>query len=323
MNPSQPSHLTPPCPYPVLLGAVIAGSYHLTGVIHTGLYYTVYIVKDLHNETEYAAKVCMESMATTTSLSNENEIYRALHSGPNAMGIPKIHYFHSQGNYTALIMDRFGSALQSRFSHNPLLLPLPLTLRVGIDVIRTLAGVHSQGFLHLDINPNNILFDYSSDSLIVRLVDFRLAERFRSSETGEHRCLRRDYGAIGSIRFASVRTHGQLTRSRVDDLESLAYVLIYVHKGILPWDACIKKETEGNEALQHGMDPGIQFRNAVFDSVGIIKSNTSVRELCLGMPPEVAEYVRYVRGLEFPAMPYYEYLMKLLEVALRRETGSI
>lgn len=299
-----------------MLGVVIAGTYKLTQVIHIGSSCALYVAKDLRNNTEYAAKV--ETMSTCTPLLNkEYRVYRAMHSNARLIGIPVIRYFHNQGSYTALIMDRFGSPLQAPSSRNPRLLPLHQTLRVGMDVIRILARVHNSGFLHLNINPTNIVFDDTDHPSTVRLVDFGFAEGFLSCDTREHRRFEEDIHAVGTIRFASVCTHAQLTRSRIDDLESLVYVLIFVHLGALPWDGYINEEVSRKDAHQPTLVPDVNFRNILFHDIGMIKGNIRVEELCAGMPAEVAQYAQYVRDLEFGTKPNYDYLVKLLEAALK------
>lgn len=39
----------------------------------------------------------------------------------------------------------------------------------------------------------------------------------------------------GTVRYASAHAHLGRTASRRDDLESLAYTLIFLHRGRLPW----------------------------------------------------------------------------------------
>lgn len=43
------------------------------------------------------------------------------------------------------------------------------------------------------------------------------------------------YDLRGTVRYASVHAHLGRTASRRDDLESLAYTLIFLHRGRLPW----------------------------------------------------------------------------------------
>ena len=50
------------------------------------------------------------------------------------------------------------------------------------QVVRGLAYIHSQGILHLDIKPFNIMFANKEDDYNLRIIDFGLAERLPAGQ---------------------------------------------------------------------------------------------------------------------------------------------
>lgn len=68
-------------------------------------------------------------------------------------------------------------------------------------------------------------------------MDLGLATKWRDSARGQHvEYDQRPDMFRGTVRYASVHAHLGRTASRRDDLESLAYTLIFLHKGRLPWE---------------------------------------------------------------------------------------
>ena len=67
------------------------------------------------------------------------------------------------------------------------------------------------------------------------LIDFGLGNYFRDPKTGKHIEERKKSHFLGTVGFSSINSHLLKEQSRRDDLEGLAYVLIYLQKGKLPW----------------------------------------------------------------------------------------
>ncbi|WCJ28497.1 Protein kinase family protein [Euphorbia peplus] len=95
-----------------------------------------------------------------------------------------------------------------------------------------------KGFVHGDVKPENFLLGLpgSPDEKKLYLIDLGLASKWKNASSGQHV----DYDQRsdvfrGTIRYASVHAHLGRTGSRRDDLESLAYTLIFLIKGRLPW----------------------------------------------------------------------------------------
>ena len=98
--------------------------------------------------------------------------------------------------------------------------------------------MHRAGYVHADLNPTNFLFelgDLQEATNSVYIVDFGLSRKF-IDEKRYHLPMKRNQGIRGTLSFISMNTHSGMTMSRRDDIESLAYVTMYLVKGILPWD---------------------------------------------------------------------------------------
>jgi serine/threonine protein kinase len=128
---------------------------------------------------------------------------------------------------------------------------------------------------------------------IIHIIDFGLAKPFRSAETYIHIPCRTGQPLMGTARFASINALSGIELSRRDDLESLAYVLIYFLHG-LPWQGI-----KGDSKRKHA-------------EVLQMKVSTSTRVLCDGLPAEFEAFLNYTRALEFSQKPDYQYLRDLM-----------
>ncbi|CAM9641523.1 unnamed protein product [Ectocarpus sp. 12 AP-2014] len=111
-------------------------------------------------------------------------------------------------------------------------------------------------------------------------------------------------GLVGSVRYLSVAAHSRGRQTRRCDLESLAYVLIYLVRGKLPWQGLTAKT-----------------REAHMEKIRQSKAEETAETLCRGLPA-LAEYLTYVRGLE-PGEPVdYQRAELIFTDGLRRRGFS-
>uniref|UniRef100_A0A162ACT5 non-specific serine/threonine protein kinase n=1 Tax=Daucus carota subsp. sativus TaxID=79200 RepID=A0A162ACT5_DAUCS len=135
---------------------------------------------------------------------------------------------------------------------------------IAVEAISILEKLHLKGFVHGDVKPENFLLGQpgSPDEKKLFLVDLGLASRWKDSSSGQHvEYDQRPDIFRGTIRYASVHAHLGRTGSRRDDLESLAYTLIFLIKGRLPWQGyqgdnksflvCKKKMSTSPELIYH------------------------------------------------------------------------
>jgi serine/threonine protein kinase len=125
---------------------------------------------------------------------------------------------------------------------------------------------------------------------IVHLIDFGLLKEYRDPSTRLHIPCNKSLGLTRTATFTSINSHLGLELGRRDDLESLAYILIYFLRGSLPW-----------QGLKCGRD----------DQVFKRKQRISAHDLCHGLPAELGHFLEYVRSLSFYDKPDYAYLERL------------
>ena len=140
---------------------------------------------------------------------------------------------------------------------------------------------------------------------VVYLIDFGLSKEFRDPGTHQHILYSNSLGFAGTAIFASIHSHCGCELGRRDDLESLAYILIYFLRGSLPWQGLGHLDCSGKDIVAEN------------------KQQISVDELCHGLPMEFSSLLNYSRSLPFDAKPNYHYLFDLFDNLLLRESEGL
>ena len=213
---------------------------------------------------------------------------------PPPLGIPALYDFIPSQNYNYMIMELLGPSLEDLFDLCGRKFSLKTILSLGDQMLCRIEFIHSIHLIHRDIKPDNFLMGLYNKKSIVYICDFGLCKKFRD-QNGKHIPFKDGRSLTGTARYASIYSHFGYELSRRDDLESLAYSLIYFSRGSLPWMGI--KAKNKNEKY-----------NKIFEK----KLNSSITLLCDKLPKEFIDFIHYIKDLAFEDKPDYQYLKSLL-----------
>lgn len=274
----------------------VANEWTLTRKIAHGAQATVYEAVDPDKR---LVAVKLQSLhQPRCSLDNECEVYLTLHYA-RVRGVPSVLHYGAHDGYNALVLQYLGPSLEDLRRAVVGTLPVQFVMAAGIEILKSLEEVHRVGLVHGDLKPANVLTG-SAEPERFYLADFGHACRYLN-ERGDHKTYAKRGYFSGSVPFASRNALEGGTLSRRDDLESLAYMIVFLMKG-LPWRDGARKEA----------------REDVL-SVWQVKRDLDVKRLCEGLPQEVTNFVKQVRKLGFEEHPPYDKLRSLLRKGMRKE----
>ncbi|KAJ4833011.1 Casein kinase 1-like protein 10 [Turnera subulata] len=288
---------------------VIGGKFKLGRKIGSGSFGELYLGINVQSGEEVAVK--LESAKTKhPQLHYESKLYMLLQGGT---GIPHIKWFGVEGDYNVMVIDLLGPSLEDLFNYCNRKFSLKTVLMLADQLINRVEYMHTRGFLHRDIKPDNFLMGLGRKANQVYIIDYGLAKKYRDLQTHKHIPYRENKNLTGTARYASVNTHLGVEQSRRDDLESLGYVLMYFLRGSLPWQglkAGTKKQKYDKISEKKMVTPVEVFLDTLASSSKV---------LCKNYPSEFTSYFHYCRSLRFEDKPDYSYLKRLFRDLFIRE----
>lgn len=224
-------------------------------------------------------------------LRHEYKVYREVAS---CHGFCSVHHFGAQDNYNVMVMDLLGPSLEDLFNQCGRRFSLKTCLQIADQMLERVDTFHSRHLIHRDIKPANFVIGTGENRNIVYCVDFGLSKRFRHPKNLQHIPHRDGRSLTGTPRYASINNHLGIEQSRRDDLESIAYVLVYFLKGSLPWQGLKAKNAQKKYRL-------------ILEK----KQQVSIAQLCAGCPSQFSEFLAYTRALKFDTKPDIPFLRKM------------
>lgn len=196
----------------------------------------------------------------TTLVENEIEVLKQMQG---TKGFPQLRAVVREDKRVRLVIQKLAWSLEDLANIAPL--PRCDVCRVAVHVLDALEALHSKGWMHRDIKPQNMMFHES----LVYLIDFGLAKRYMELDSSDGivkhiRNTPRKH-VTGTPRYCSIKVHEGNTYSRRDDLESLVYTLQYLEDGVLPWMGLRGDKAKANDRSKY--DKYLVKKRAVGDSL--------------------------------------------------------
>lgn len=221
-------------------------------------------------------------------LQYEHRVYKLLE---DVGGVPRVYGpIGDHRNYIYFAMDYYDTDLQKMFSRNKYSFERRFVNHIISSIVETLRQMHEHGIIHRDLKPGNMM--YNPKTKQVFLVDMGLSKRYIDPVTKQHIQYITNKSLCGTPRFASRNCHLGVQLSRRDDIESLAYIAVYLMKGRLPWMSRGKLTNREIERM---------------------KIKTSSKSLTKGLGENMYKFVKYSRHLKFAEKPDYGFLLSLMK----------
>ncbi|KAH8482611.1 hypothetical protein H0E87_029892 [Populus deltoides] len=220
---------------------IIGEKYKLGRKIGSGSFGEIFLATHIQSGEIVAVKIENRS-AKHPQLLYEAKLYKILRGGS---GVANIKWCGVDGGDNVLVIDLLGPSLEDLFVYCGRKFSLKTVLMLADQMIARIEYMHTKGFLHRDIKPDNFLMGLGRKANQVHVIDFGLAKRYRDTTTHQHIPYRENKNLTGTARYASCNTHLGIEQSCRDDLESIGYVLLYIFRGSLPWQglkAATKKQ---------------------------------------------------------------------------------
>lgn len=261
----------------------IGGRFRLREKIGSGSFGEIHKGDDVKTSTPVAIKI-EQLTCQAPQLENESNAYVNLSGGVN---IPRHYFFAVEQAYKAMVIDLEGCSIEDKFKNSGGRFSLKTVLMLIDQMLCSIEFIHKKGYIHRDVKPDNFMFGMKKNENQLYLIDFGLAKKYKNID-GSHIPFKEHTPLTGTARYASINSLSGVEQSRRDDMESLAYIFIYLLKGSLPW-------------------MGVQTGNlqAKYDKICSIKKTTQPEDLCAGIPSEFAQFLTMVKKLKFEEQPEY------------------
>lgn len=239
-----------------------------------------------------------EEMVGASQIEKEVRVYNALCPGRHD-GFSKMLFSRRVGLTSIIVLERLGDSLENLHKiYGPF--SMSCIAMITIQVLNRLETLHGINFVHGEVCPRSIFFGRrcKNEESLLYLSNFRQSSRFRAGN-GLHVLFIREKHLDQSKEFSPPSRHRNIIQSRRDDLLSLSYLMVFLHRGSLPW----MKETTTK-------------------GICSMKERIRPKDLFKEMSPYFVTFYKMVKNLDFPDNPNYNDLLQAMRDVLS-DSGEV
>ena len=262
----------------------IAG-YDIRGKLGSGAFGKIFLGMNKMNE-KVAIKKEQRSKGLS-HLSTEASVYKKI---GKEQGIPECKFYITDSDTAYLGLELLGPNVADLMQHLGTKLSLKTVLMIADQLLTILQILHHNNFIHCDIKPENLVIGHRKQARFIYLIDYGLAKHYKDPKTQQHYPFQETHAFYGTGRYASIVAHNKMQLSRRDDLESTAYLLIYLLTNNLPWIG-VKASDAETQLLK----------------IKRLKETVPISKICENVPVEFQTFLLHVRSLKFDEEPPYAY----------------
>ncbi|KAH8701335.1 casein kinase I isoform delta, partial [Phaeosphaeriaceae sp. PMI808] len=220
---------------------IVEGKYQVDFLLGFGGCGAVYQGHDLETSQQVALKLEERAVIYPSLIEDEFDIYKELEGGN---GIPRVYWLGCECEFRVMAFELLGPSLEDLFNYCDRKFSLKTVLLLADQIISRFQYIHSKGYIHRDVKPDNMLMGIGKQGNTVYMTDLGMAQEIVARG--------RSGFVIGTLEYASINAHLANRPSPRDDMEALGYVLLYFLEGSLPWEDVQCRPEEKNDIILEG-----------------------------------------------------------------------
>ena len=269
------------------------GSYYFnhSKIIGKGHYSETHLGEDKKLKLNVA--ILKTELSDRENLDIEKYILQRVHGKGN---FPQLYEILIDDNFEYFIESLMGPNLKALFKICNKHFDYITIINIGIDIISNLKILHDLGFVHRDLKPDNLVFGNLSYE------NFKWKSQIGLIDFGNSGIILNKYGSIeyskksencmGNSYFASINTLKGKDCTKLDDIISVFYILIYFYLGALPWG---------------GKNNGKKYTK---QEILEIKEKTEIKDLCYDLPENFIYLTEKILNAPREDEPNYQYILE-------------